>query len=417
MIKISFKEKTKGMIALFTAIITVAIMTIAFTEYQYNNFIHLSIAQNAGNELKAKYLAKSSLNFSILMLYLQKKFVNPINKQFKMNFQIWQQVPITGSLIGMFLKGGFGLFADSGEAGTESPNDDKEAKIEEKKAEETAKKTGNESTNTNGEENTGESVKFEKIFDFEGDFYSEITDENRKYSINHFVNKYKVETIRMNLLALFNQPEYKLFFEEQRENEQAISAEEVIAAMEDWIDADDERVGLFSGAEDDRYSYMKKPYKNRNIKFTSFEELFMVYGVDDDFMSIFGDSITIYGTNEININTCDEMILRSVIYGIVKDIPPAYMEPFSTSMNQLIAQIVEIRSYMPFGSEADFHTFLNSIEGIKVDNVLKKRFKLITESNIFKIVSYGNVGDVLKKITVVIDTNNLDNQFIYYKEE
>ncbi len=414
-----YSQKERGMVALFSAIVTVAIMSVVFAEYQYDNIVHLQVTQNVSSRMKAKYLAQSGVRFSLLLLNIQKKFIDPINQKFKFNYQLWSQIPISGELLSMLMNNG-GSFLGSM---TGSVSDSESYETDEKSEKPTLKNRINDgveqnrlpkdSNSTNSENGD---IKFERMFQYDGDFYAEISDENSKYSVNYFSNKFKTETIKLNLVSLFNQPEYKTFFEQTRENEQVISPEEVAATFQDWVDGDDERSGFYSGAEDDRYNYLKKPYRNKNGVFSSFDELYMIYGVDDDLMSAFGDSLTIYGSNEININTCDENVLRSIIFGVVKDIPQTYLVPYSLEMNQLVNLIIEARTFSPFGNANEFYQLLNSMEGIKVDNTLKNRFKLTTKSTYFKITSYGSVDGVVQKVTAVVNTEKIDS-FVFYKEE
>lgn len=410
-----YSQKERGMVALFSAIITVAIMTVVFAEYQYDNIIHLQVTQNVSSRIKAKYLAQSGIKFSLLLLAIQKKFIDPVNQKFKFNYQLWNQIPISGELLSMLMNNGGAFLNSMASTSTDSESYETDDKSEDS----TLKSKINDGVEQNkplkNSEKEGD-IQFERMFQFDGDFYAEISDENSKYSVNYFSNKFKTETIKLNLISLFNQPEYKTFFEETRENEQVISPEEVAAAIQDWVDSDDERSGFYSGAEDDRYLYLKKPYRNKNGVFSSPEELYMIYGVDDDLMSAFGDSLTIYGSNEININTCDENVLRSIIFGVVKDIPQTYLLPYSQEMNQLVNLIIEARTVSPFGNANEFYQLLNSMEGIKVDNSLKNRFKLTTKSTYFKITSYGSVDGVVQKATAVINTDNMSS-FIFYKEE
>jgi hypothetical protein len=373
----------------------------------------------------------SSIKFSILLLQIQAKMINPLNKQFKMNFQIWQQVPVSSELLSMIFDGDSDFFksmigmdqeestnseidtkkeAYDNKVGQKDKLDDKVKNRNQENAQKDSKKDGKK-TSEDGK------MTFENKFKFDGDFFSEISDENRKYNVNYFKTFGKADTIKYNLLSLFNQPEYKLFFESERENETVISADEVVSSIQDWIDEDDERSGFNGGSEDDRYAYLKHKYRNKNDKLVSFQELYRIYGIDDDLMAAFGESLTVYGKNEININTCDEALLRSIILGVVKEIPPSYLEPHSQEMAILVSEIIELRTLSPFSSEAEFYGIISKAEGITLDPTKKPKFKLITNSTIFRITGYGNLNEAVSKITVVFDSENPDKQYLYYREE
>jgi len=411
----------KGMVALFMAIIINMILAFALVGFTDNNIRYISTARSYEDKVKAKYLALSGVRFSVLLLQIQKRMIDPVNNQFKMNFQIWQQVPLSSELLSMiydkdstFFKSMLGMDDDEGEAGNE-----KDEKHDDKKGEKSVKEIEKEVKDIKNTEN--KEIKFENKFKFQGDFFAEITDENKKYNVNFFkqprIYKSKINVIRQNLLALFSLPEYKEFFESPRENDTVIPPEEVVASIEDWVDSDDVRSGVNGGAEDDRYQYLKHKYRNKNDKLTSFQELYMIYGIDDDFMANFGDALTVYGKNEININTCDESVIRGIILGIVKEIPPSYLEPYSPEMAALVSDILEYRTLSPFSNSEEFYNLLKRVDGLKIDNIKKLKFKLTTNSNIFKIVGYGSVNEAISKITVVIDTSNPDKQYLYYREE
>jgi len=420
-------KKKKGMVALFMAITIQMILTFALLSFTENNMRYIDTTRNYEDKVKAKYLALSSVNFSLLLLTIQKRMIDPINKNFKMNFQIWQQLPVSSELLSMIFDGDSDFFKSM--IGMDGEDDNTQNDTEKEKYEKRAnqkdeidkkiKTRDKDFSKKDGDKEDGK-VKFENKFKFDGDFFAEITDENRKYNVNFFKHrsgKAREDRLEVNLIALFSQPEYKLFFESPRENDTVIPAEEVVASIKDYIDSGDERSGFNGGAEDDRYQYLKHKYRNKNDELISFQELYMIYGIDDDFIEAFGDSLTVYGNNEININTCDEALLRSIIFGVVKEIPPSYLEPYSQEMALLVSEIIELRTLSPFSNSGEFYNILNRAEGIVVDNVKKQKFKLTTTSNIFKITGYGNLREAVTKITVVVDTSNPSKQYLYYREE
>ncbi len=428
---IVIRGRKKGMVALFMAITIQMILTFALLSFTENNMRYIDTTRNYEDKVKSKYLAMSSINFSLLLLTIQKRMIDPLNKNFKMNFQIWQQLPVSSELLSMIFDGDSEFFKSMIGMDTEDNNDaenDSEKERYEKRAnqkDDINKKIKTRDKNFTAKEGMTEDkdgkFKFENKFKFDGDFFAEITDENRKYNVNifkHRAGKAREVRIEKNLTALFNQPEYKTFFENPRENDTVIPPEEVVASIRDWIDKNDERSGFNGGAEDDRYQYLKHKYRNKNDTLTSFQELYMIYGIDDDFMANFGESLTVYGDNKININTCDEAVLRSIILGIAKDdTAHTYFEPYSQEMAFLVSKILEFRTIAPFSKPEDLYNIINSMDGIKVDPVKKGKFKLTTTSNIFKITGYGTLHEAVSKITVVVDTSNPTKQYLYYREE
>ncbi len=399
-------NKKRGMVAIFMAITIKIMLSFVLLQYSENNVKQILSMKATEDKIKAKYLALSGINFSILLLQIQRTMIDPLSKKIGFNFLLWKQVPISSSLLSMFMDKE-NTFAKT-MLGEEEYNALKNDEFFSKKEEEEKEPALDED---------GKPIVFERNFNFDGEFNVEISDETSKFNLNLFRDRFKKAALKYQLLSLLNQPEYKTFFESERENDTVIPPEEVVAAIEDWVDYNEERSGLTGGSEDERYAFLKHKYLNKNNRFSSFSELYMVYGIDDDFMSMFKDSITIYGGEEININTCEQVILRALIYGLVKEIPPSYLEAYSLDMNNLINQIVEYRSLKPFANAEEFFSLLNTVEGIRVDPVKKRKFKIITSSNIFKITSYGLVGDSITKIEAVVDSKRPLEQYLYYREE
>jgi general secretion pathway protein K len=94
--------------------------------------------------------------------------------------------------------------------------------------------------------------------------------------------------------------------------------EEILAALQDWLDSDDEVSGL-GGAEDAYYRSLDPPYACGNAPMEFIEELLLVKGISRELF--YGkedrpglrDYLTTYGKDgKININTADPMVLRAL---------------------------------------------------------------------------------------------------------
>ena len=60
------------MIAIFMAITIQIVLGFVLLNFTENNFRYMNIAKNTEDKVKAKYLALSGINFSILFLQIQK---------------------------------------------------------------------------------------------------------------------------------------------------------------------------------------------------------------------------------------------------------------------------------------------------------------------------------------------------------
>jgi hypothetical protein len=112
-----------------------------------------------------------------------------------------------------------------------------------------------------------------------------------------------VETLE----ALIEPTLYDPLFDEEKADGERYNRQQVLSAIVDWIDDDSRMFDLArltqSGApEPYRYVELNDPYQARNSRMDSLQELHLVEGVDDDFMSAFEGSLSIYGDCKINLN-------------------------------------------------------------------------------------------------------------------
>jgi general secretion pathway protein K len=158
------------------------------------------------------------------------------------------------------------------------------------------------------------SLQSEHFFD-NGSFKLMIEDEAGRIAVNRLVsgNSYN-PLIRDLLLRLLTGPYFRL------ERGKAV---ELIEAIKDWIDADDEVTG--GGAERAFYAALERPYAVKNAPLDCIEELLMVKGMSLDLFYGKGDSpglsrcLTVFGDGRININTAPKYILRALAEEMTDD--------------------------------------------------------------------------------------------------
>jgi len=89
---------------------------------------------------------------------------------------------------------------------------------------------------------------------------------------------------------------------------------EISDSIMDWKDVDNET--HLSGAEDDYYEGLEKPYEAKNLLFDVPEELALVKGMQPEYFKDNGDGkallslITTFGGNKININTVSKEVMQ-----------------------------------------------------------------------------------------------------------
>lgn len=215
------------------------------------------------------------------------------------------------------------------------------------------------------------------LFDNDGMFQVEVTDLAGKIQINRLINltgeqkgeyNEKQKTILESLLKL-KMSDFNLEEED---------VEDILNAIKDWIDEDDEVTGF--GAEDSYYQSLDHPYSCRNAPFESLEELLLVkgitpelfYGTEDGTEKIPGISgyLTIYGDGKININTADAIVLQALSEDLDESLIEELDDYRRNENNDL--------------SNADWYKTALGTSGDYIDPML-----ITTKSSYFEITSIG----------------------------
>jgi len=123
-------------------------------------------------------------------------------------------------------------------------------------------------------------------------FTVSVEDEERKININ----KVKQDTLK------------QIFMLTEAADEQA--AKEIAASIVDWRDADDKP--LENGAETGYYAGQEPSYPCKNADFQVLGELLQVRGMTQQIFDASKDYLTVYGIGSVNLNTCEDMVLRAL---------------------------------------------------------------------------------------------------------
>jgi len=221
-------------------------------------------------------------------------------------------------------------------------------------------------------------LQSEGFFD-NGAFKLVIQDEGGRISVNSLVNGNAYNTlIRDLLLRLFTGPDFHL---EQRR------AEELMDAIKDWIDADDEVTG--DGAEGAYYAGLARPYTAKNAPIDCIEELLMVKGVTRELFYGTGESpglvqcMTVFGDGRININTAPKPVLRAL--GV---------EMTDGDVDWLDRYRRDVRNDL---ADAGWCQRIPRVSGLNIPPALIK-----VNSEIFQITAVGLQGRMTERITGVV---------------
>ncbi|MCK4467251.1 MAG: general secretion pathway protein GspK, partial [Desulfobacterales bacterium] len=141
---------------------------------------------------------------------------------------------------------------------------------------------------------------------FNGEYFRlNIEDESGKIPINSLIkeNQQYNDGIKKLLTRFLALPEFDL-------DEQQIR--DIVDAVKDWIDEDDEVTGF--GAENMYYRGLEEPYACKNAPLDCIEELLMIKGITEDLYYGAGETpdiakyLTLHGKGKININTAPNLI-------------------------------------------------------------------------------------------------------------
>ena len=179
------------------------------------------------------------------------------------------------------------------------------------------------------------------------------------------------------------------------------TADIIVDSILDWIDTDD--LKRLNGVESEYYQSLPNPYKAKNARLDTVEELLLIKGMSPDIF--FGTKekkglihfITIYSDNvRVNINAAPKEVLMSL---------PEMTE-------DVVNRIIELRESAEFKTIQD----IQAISGINYPAI--QRYIDIGETNIYTIESVGFQREEKKgygiRAVVSIESGGTP-RFVYYK--
>lgn len=171
-------------------------------------------------------------------------------------------------------------------------------------------------------------------------------------------------------------------------------AESITDAILDWIDKDE--LHHVNGAESPYYKTLPDPYSSKNANFDSVEELLLIKGVTPLIYDEIRDSVTVFGSDKININFADRDILLSVP-GLKED-----------AVNEILKYI---EASGPF---KDFETFKTVLFGVGIAGASYedvKKFLSIDNQ------SYVTVRAICSSSSIPQKETSDDNEYNYNDDE
>jgi general secretion pathway protein K len=443
--------------ALLVAISAIAILTAVAVDLAYNTRVSLQMAVNARDELRATYLAKSSLALSRLVLNFQQRLdaatgntgtgTVPSSGQsaktstgttttagasatqqqggllggLHVALRLWELVPVDSAMASLFLAGG----------ATSAPAPLVPASV--------PASDGGPAGGAPAAEQEGARRAFG---DLQGSFHATIEDEERKINLRQFAGlAYQQFGQALRLAQLVRDPRWDFLFDEDDANGLRVGRKETFGAIKDWED-EDETGDVFSGDptkpfengfgdENTLYDRLPDRYKAKNAPFDSLDEVYMVAGITDAFMAAFGDKLTVYpdASATINVNTDDpqQLLVNALLMSDPPGVPqPALLDP--AFLGKLQATLALLRP-LPFLSVTpqQFASALAAL-GVKVDVAYTQpsnpKNLFSDRSATFHVRAVGVAGDVKKTIDAVVTFDRRagglaqdQGQLLHWREE
>jgi len=424
-------------VALILVLTTIAILTSIGVDFSYSSRVSLRLAENARDELRAYYLARSAVNLSRLLLHFQKQ-VDQMGGQIgtvasgllqrsqgkggtppppaqgtatanNLGIRLWEILPVDSNAMSALL--GNGDRSALGMAGGAPPPPREETRRPQL-----------------------EGAPLHSFGSFEGSFHAAVVDENSRINVRGLDGLSLTPAATLTQLrAMMADPKYDFIFAEEDANHDIVRRDDVILAMKDWIDTDETGSALdptnptnpfVNGFSDENAAYDRylPRYKAKNEAFDSLDELYMVRGANDRFMAAFGDRLTVWldKSAKLNINTNDPLqMLTNVLSVAANPNDPKLRDP---RLLQTILQDIQIRKMFAFFglSAQDFIAILKQ-NGVRVNPVLENVSNpgnfLSSTSDTFRITATGRVGRIEKKLTAVVRYDDLLGKLLYWKED
>jgi general secretion pathway protein K len=425
-------RKKQAGVALLIVLTWIALMVAMVSEFTYGTSVDAAQAANARDELRAHYLARSSVNLSRLLIKIQQRFVEPV---------MGQAQQMLGKVMGGAAGGGAGGgLAGLGISLRVTDYAGPLMGFFSGSKEEVAGLGSLIGIDTSGVKGLG--LK-------SGRFDAEITAEDGKIDLNcgsgvpNADAKQKQLVIFRLLTAMMYSPRFDKLFSEADSSGQFAARNDVARALIDWADSDDQMFSPegASNSEDYRYDARADRYRAHDNSYDTIEEIKMVKGVSDGFMEAFQPYLTVYATDpscKVNLGAITNKnggdctpLLMAVIRAAAAPDPtkppsdPAVLD--DTRLYPLASVLCDRASSAGFDSLGTItnlmqnpqtavmpddprYKIFQAMRGISLSQGDLGKVAMVGSPRVYRIVAVGESGKVKKKITAIVDSGrSLEN--------
>ena len=425
------RNKQQG-VALLLVLTWIALMVALVGQLTYGTNVDAAQAANARDELRAHYLAKSSVNLARMLIKIQKQFVDPI---------MGQAQKMLSSAMGSSSSGAAG----AGGAGAAPMGLGFSLRVTDYAGPLMGFFSGSKEEVDGLGSLVGIDTKGVKGLGLKsGTFDAEITPEDAKIDINcgggnalSADNKKRQDTVFRLLNGLMYSRRFDRLFSDADSNGQFATRLEVARAIIDWADQDEQMyspAGTSGSTEDYRYDDRADPYRAHNDSFDTVEELKMVRGVTDGFMEAFQPYLTVYASDpacRLNMSAltnksggdCTPLLMGVLRAAAMPDPTKPPTDPSILDDTRLypiatvlcdrasaggfdsMGTITQIMSNpaIAVGPDDPRYKVLQSTPPINIAASDLNKVAFTGSPRVYRIVATGEAGKVKKKITAIVD--------------
>ncbi len=421
-------------VAMLIVITWLALMISIIGEFTYGTSVDAAQAANARDELRAHYLARSSVNLARLLIKIQQQYIDPVMGQLQ---KMLSQA--TGS-------GTNGANGNSGAAaGTQSaaPSLGFSLRVTDYASMLMGFFSGSKEDVAGLGSLIGlDTTKITGLGLKSGTFDAQITAEDGKIDINCgsgvASDRGKQQILYRLLMGLMSSRRFDKLFSEADTTGNFATRSDVARAIIDWADGDEQMFtpeGGSSNSEDYRYDAHADRYRAHDNSYDTLEEIKMVRGVSDGFMEAFAPYLTVYASDpncKVNLGAisnketgdCTPLVMGIIRAAATPDPakPPSDPTVFDDTVLYPLASILCDRA-----STAGFDS-LNTITSllanpqtavlpddpryrmfqgmrpIQIDAGQLGNLAYVGPARVYRVAATGGSGRVKKKITTIVDT-------------
>ena len=370
-------------------LILVTLLGSVVADFQFNSRVDLQLALNARDELQAEYNAMTALRVRAMLLKHSRQIQRAVDgllggllggdTPMKLPIgQVLEMIPVECGLLSAIARKSEDPFADEGD------------------------------------------VPEEEAF-FQGECMATSTSEHSKISLNMLANPTnraggQVTTLLLGLLS--DQKFEHHFQEDDRNGVHAESPEELVGAITDWIDGDEDQAVSAASDESRHYGNLRDHYRPKNAPFDSLGELQLVHGIDDDLYELLRDNVSIYNDGtQIELGTANDITIVIGLFAARHD-GVAFQEG---TLGIFMHMLQEARSLGAMGMAPLNVALLKSLvieaglEAYIDTNKLSQVFTDKASTTWYTIEAQGRRYNASRRIRAVFQAN--EGQFYYMRIE